>query len=101
MTAAWREYQRATALINRVRDYGLIHPDATVDNVLTALHEEPAPTTNCMPVPACSWPCKHGNPRGRRSPAYEFRADQAPKMFTRYARHFENTWKLAKDWLSS
>jgi hypothetical protein len=38
---------------------------------------------------------------GSNSPTFEFRADQAPKMFTRYARHFENTWTLAKDWLSS
>lgn len=35
---------------------------------------------------------------GSNSPTFEFRADQAPKMFTRYARHFENTWNLAKDW---
>jgi transcriptional regulator with XRE-family HTH domain len=35
---------------------------------------------------------------GSNSPTFGFRADQAPKMFTRYARHFENTWKLAKDW---
>jgi transcriptional regulator with XRE-family HTH domain len=37
---------------------------------------------------------------GSNSPTFEFRADQAPKMFTRYTRHFENTWKLAKDWPS-
>lgn len=37
---------------------------------------------------------------GSNSPTFEFRADQAPKMFTRYARHFENTWNLAKDWPS-
>jgi transcriptional regulator with XRE-family HTH domain len=35
---------------------------------------------------------------GSNSPTFEFRAHQAPKMFTRYSRHFENTWKLAKDW---
>jgi transcriptional regulator with XRE-family HTH domain len=35
---------------------------------------------------------------GSNSPTFEFRADHAPRMFTRYARHFENTWKLAKDW---
>ena len=35
---------------------------------------------------------------GSNSPTFEFREDQAPKMFTRYARHVENTWKLAKDW---
>ncbi len=37
---------------------------------------------------------------GSNSPTFEFRADQAPKMFTRYARHVENTWKLAEDWPS-
>jgi hypothetical protein len=35
---------------------------------------------------------------GSNSPTFEFRADQAPKMFIRYARHFENTWNLAEDW---
>jgi len=35
---------------------------------------------------------------GSNSPTFEFRADQAPKMFTRSARHFENTWNLAEDW---
>ncbi len=35
---------------------------------------------------------------GSNSPTFEFRADQAPKMFTRYTRHFENTWNLAEDW---
>jgi hypothetical protein len=35
---------------------------------------------------------------GSNSPTFEFRADQAPKMFTRYTRHFESTWKLAEDW---
>jgi len=35
---------------------------------------------------------------GSNSPTFEFRADHAPRMFTRYARHFESTWKLAKDW---
>jgi Domain of unknown function (DUF5919) len=34
---------------------------------------------------------------GSNSPTFEFRTGQAPQMFTRYARHFENTWKLAKD----
>src|SRR6266851_10454583 len=34
---------------------------------------------------------------GSNSPTFEFRSDQAPKMFTRYARHFENTWNLAED----
>lgn len=37
---------------------------------------------------------------GSNSPTFEFRSDQAPKMFTRYARHFENTWNLAEDWTS-
>ena len=37
---------------------------------------------------------------GSNSPTFEFRAHQAPKMFTRYTRHFGNTWKLAKDWPS-
>jgi hypothetical protein len=36
----------------------------------------------------------------KNSPTFEFRSDQAPKMFTRYARHFENTWNLAEDWTS-
>jgi transcriptional regulator with XRE-family HTH domain len=35
---------------------------------------------------------------GSNSPTFEFRSDQAPKMFTRYARHFENTWNHAEDW---
>jgi Domain of unknown function (DUF5919) len=34
---------------------------------------------------------------GSNSPTFEFGARQAPRMFTRYTRHFENTWKLAKD----
>jgi hypothetical protein len=37
---------------------------------------------------------------GSSSPAFEFRADHGPAMFSRYARHFGNTWKLAKDWPS-
>lgn len=37
---------------------------------------------------------------GSNSPTFEFGAHQAPKMFTRYARHFENTWTLARDWPS-
>jgi Domain of unknown function (DUF397) len=45
--AVWREFERATALINRVRDYGLVHPDATVEDVLTAL-EEPATADNTL-----------------------------------------------------
>jgi transcriptional regulator with XRE-family HTH domain len=35
---------------------------------------------------------------GSNSPTFEFRSDQAPRMFTRYARHFETTWKHAEDW---
>jgi transcriptional regulator with XRE-family HTH domain len=35
---------------------------------------------------------------GSNSPTFEFRSDQAPKMFTRYARHFESTWNNAEDW---
>ena len=37
---------------------------------------------------------------GSNSPTFEFRSDQAPRMFTRYARHFESTWKHAEDWRS-
>jgi transcriptional regulator with XRE-family HTH domain len=37
---------------------------------------------------------------GSNSPTFEFRSDQAPRMFTRYARHFETTWKHAEDWES-
>jgi hypothetical protein len=35
---------------------------------------------------------------GSNSPAFEFRAPEAPKMFTRYTRHFESTWTNAEDW---
>jgi hypothetical protein len=35
---------------------------------------------------------------GSNSPTFEFRSHEAPKMFTRYARHFESTWKHAEDW---
>jgi hypothetical protein len=35
---------------------------------------------------------------GSNSPTFELHADHAPKMFARYARHFENTWTTAKDW---
>ena len=35
---------------------------------------------------------------GSNSPTFEFRSGQAPRMFTRYARHFESTWKNAEDW---
>jgi transcriptional regulator with XRE-family HTH domain len=37
---------------------------------------------------------------GSNSPTFEFRLDEAPRMFTRYARHFESTWKHAEDWRS-
>jgi hypothetical protein len=33
----------------------------------------------------------------RPSP-FGFRVREAPKMFTRYARHFENIWNNAEDW---
>jgi hypothetical protein len=29
---------------------------------------------------------------GSNSPTFEFRSREAPKMFTRYTRHFESTW---------
>lgn len=35
---------------------------------------------------------------GNNSPTFEFRAREAPKMFTRYTRHFEATWTNAEDW---
>jgi transcriptional regulator with XRE-family HTH domain len=35
---------------------------------------------------------------GSNSPTFEIRTADAPKMFTRYVRHFENTWHLAEDW---
>ena len=35
---------------------------------------------------------------GSNSPTFEFRAREAPKMFTRYTRHFESTWTNAEDW---
>ena len=35
---------------------------------------------------------------GSNSPTFEFRAREAPKMFTRYTRHFEATWTNAEDW---
>jgi hypothetical protein len=35
---------------------------------------------------------------GSNSPTFEFRAGEAPKMFTRYTRHFESTWTNAEDW---
>jgi hypothetical protein len=39
VNANWRAFERGTELINRVRDYGLAHPDASVEDTLTALHE--------------------------------------------------------------
>jgi hypothetical protein len=35
---------------------------------------------------------------GSNSPTFELRAASAEKMFSRYARHFENTWNLAREW---
>lgn len=35
---------------------------------------------------------------GSNSPTFEFRAREAPTMFTRYTRHFESTWTNAEDW---
>lgn len=35
---------------------------------------------------------------GSNSPTFEIRTMDAPKMFTRYVRHFENTWHLAQNW---
>jgi transcriptional regulator with XRE-family HTH domain len=35
---------------------------------------------------------------GSNSPTFEFRADGAPKMFTRYTRQFGSTWTNAEDW---
>ena len=42
MTAAWREFLRGTAMINRAKDYGLAYPDATEQQTLTALGADPA-----------------------------------------------------------
>lgn len=47
MTAAWREFQRGTALINRAKDYGRVHPGATEQDTLTVL-EEPATRNNLL-----------------------------------------------------
>jgi Helix-turn-helix domain/Domain of unknown function (DUF5919) len=35
---------------------------------------------------------------GRNSPTFELRSDAAGKMFSRYERHFEDTWNRAEDW---
>jgi len=35
---------------------------------------------------------------GSNCPTFEFRAREAPKMFSRYTRHFESTWTNAEDW---
>jgi DNA-binding transcriptional regulator YiaG len=35
---------------------------------------------------------------GSNSPTFEIWAETAPKMFSRYERHFEDTWDRAKDW---
>jgi hypothetical protein len=47
VTAAWREYQRGTALINRAKDHGRAHPGATDEDTLTAL-AEPATENNWL-----------------------------------------------------
>jgi hypothetical protein len=47
VNANWRRFEQATALINRVKDYGLAHPDATVEATLAAL-EEPATADNTL-----------------------------------------------------
>jgi Domain of unknown function (DUF397) len=47
VNAAWRKFERDTELINRVRDYGLAHPDATAEDTLAAL-EEPATADNLI-----------------------------------------------------
>jgi hypothetical protein len=35
---------------------------------------------------------------GSNSPTFEFESDSAPRIFERYERHFDRTWRLAKDW---
>jgi len=35
---------------------------------------------------------------GSNSPTFEFTEASARKMFSRYARHFDHIWRLAKDW---
>ena len=35
---------------------------------------------------------------GSNSPTFEIASESAPKMFSRYVRHFDDMWKLAKDW---
>jgi hypothetical protein len=47
VTTAWREFQRGTALINRAKDYGRVHPGATEKDTLTVL-EEPATRNNLL-----------------------------------------------------
>jgi hypothetical protein len=47
VNANWRRFEQATALINRVKDYGLAHPDATVEDTLAAM-QEPATTDNTL-----------------------------------------------------
>jgi hypothetical protein len=39
-----------------------------------------------------------GSSTGSNSPTFEFRADSAPKIFERYERHLDNSWKLAGEW---
>jgi len=35
---------------------------------------------------------------GSNSPTIEIASESAPKMFSRYARRFDDMWNLAKDW---
>jgi hypothetical protein len=35
---------------------------------------------------------------GSNSPTFELRSAAAAKMFSRYERHFEDTWNRATDW---
>jgi hypothetical protein len=47
VNANWRAFEAGSALINRFRDYGLAHPNATVEDTLAAL-QEPATTDNTL-----------------------------------------------------
>jgi hypothetical protein len=35
---------------------------------------------------------------GSNSPTFELTGGAASRMFDRYARHFDQTWKLSRDW---
>lgn len=35
---------------------------------------------------------------GSNSPTFELESGRAPKIFDRYARHFEETWKCSREW---